>query len=44
MFVAEAVTYMTYVKDISDESRRTGKIFYGFMPLAGVRLVVVKWR
>jgi len=43
VFVAEAVSYMTYVKDISEESRRTGKIFYGFVPLHGLRLVVVKW-
>jgi len=42
-FVSEAVSYMTYVKDISEESRRTGKIFYGFMPLRGMRLVVVRW-
>jgi len=42
-FVSEAVSYMTYAKDISEESRRTGKIFYGFVPLRGVRLVVVKW-
>jgi len=43
-FVSEAVSYMTYAKDISEQSRRTGKIFYGFVPLRGVRLVVVKWR
>ena len=42
-FVSEAVSYMTYAKDISEESRRTGKIFYGFMPLRGMRLVVVRW-
>jgi len=43
-FVSEAVSYMTYIKDISEESRRTGKIFYGFVPLRGVRLMVVRWR
>jgi len=43
LFVAEAVSYMTYMKDISEESRRSGTIFYGFVPLAGVRLLVVKW-
>lgn len=42
MFVAEAVSYMTYMKDISEESRSTGKIFYGFMPLSGHRMHVVK--
>jgi len=41
-FVAEAVSYMTYLKDIDDESRRTGKIFYGFIPLQGVRLSLVE--
>jgi len=40
-FVAEAVSYMTYLKDIDEESRRTGKIFYGFIPLQGVRLSLV---
>ena len=43
VFVSEAVTYTTFMKDISEESRRTGKIFYGFVPLSGVKLVVVKW-
>jgi len=41
-FVSEAVTYMTYIKDINEESRRTGKLFYGFMPLSGIRLMIVK--
>ena len=41
-FVSEAVTYLTYMKDINEESRRTGKLFFGFMPLSGIRLVVVK--
>lgn len=41
-FVAETVTYMTYVKDVSEESRRTQEIFYGFIPLNGLRLWVVK--
>jgi len=42
IFVSEAVTYMTYVKDISEESRTTGRLFYGFMPLSGMRMVLVK--
>ena len=42
IFVSEAVTYMTYVKDISEESRKTGRLFYGFMPLGGMRMVLVK--
>ena len=41
-FVSEAVTYMTFIKDINEESRRTGKLFYGFVPLSGIRLVIVK--
>ena len=41
-FVAEGVTYLTYAKDISEESRRTGKLFYGFIPLSGVKLLAVK--
>ena len=41
-FVAEAVTYMSFVKDIAEESRRKGKMFYGFVPLSGGKLVVVK--
>ena len=40
-FVAEAVSYMTYLKDIDEGGRRTEKIFYGFIPLHGVRLVLV---
>jgi len=39
-FASNAVAYLTYVKDIGSESRRTGKLFYGFMPLSGVRLVL----
>ena len=41
-FVAEGVTYLAYMKDISDESRRTGKLFYGFIPLSGKKLYAVK--
>ena len=41
-FVAEGVTYLAYMKDISDESRRTGKLFYGFVPLSGKKLFTVK--
>ena len=41
-FVSEGVTYLTYMKDINEESRRTGKLFYGFMPLSGIRLLLVK--
>ena len=41
-FVAEGVTYLSYAADISEESRRTGKLFYGFMPLSGVKLLAVK--
>ena len=41
-FVAEGVTYLAYMKDISDESRRTGKLFYGFVPLSGKKLFAVK--
>jgi len=41
-FVSEAVSYMTFTKDIDAESRRTGKLFYGFMPLSGIMLLLVK--
>ena len=41
-FVAEGVTYLTYAKDISEESRRSGKLFYGFIPLSGKKLFAVK--
>jgi len=41
-FVAEATTYITYVKDIGVLSRATGKLFYGFVPLGRVRRMVVK--
>ena len=41
-FVSEAVTYMTFVKDINEESRKTGTLFYGFMPLSGIRVLIVK--
>jgi len=42
VFVSEAVTYMTFIKDISAESRRTGKLFYGFVPLSGIRRWIMK--
>jgi len=29
------ISYMTYIKDTNPEDRRTGKIFYGFVPLTG---------
>ena len=41
-FVAEGVTYLAYMKDISEESRRSGKLFYGFFPLSGKRQYAVK--
>ena len=41
-FVAEGVTYLAYMKDISEESRRLGKLFYGFIPLSGKKLYAVK--
>ena len=41
-FVSETVTYMTFIKDIGAESRRTGKLFYGFVPLSGIRIALVK--
>ena len=41
-FVAEGVTYFAYMKDISEESRRSGKLFYGFVPLSGKKLYAVK--
>ncbi len=40
-FVSEAVTYMTFAKDIIAESSRTGKLFYRFVPLIGIRLLLV---
>ena len=43
MFVAEAVSYMTYMMDISEDNRQKGNLFYGFVSLHGLRLVVVKW-
>ena len=42
VFVSEAVGYLTFMKDINAESRRTGKLFYGFIPLSGMRLLIVK--
>ena len=42
-FVAETVSYMTFMKDINEESRRTGKLFYGFVPLSGIRQLIVKF-
>ena len=41
-FVAEGVTYLTSAKDIGAESRRSGKLFYGFIPLSGKRQYAVK--
>ena len=41
-FVAEGVTYLAYMKDINEESRRTSNIFYGFIPLSGKKLYAVK--
>jgi len=41
-FVAEGVTYLTFMKDISLEGRKSGKLFYGFAPLSGIRLHIVK--
>ena len=41
-FVSEGITYLAYMKDISERSRRTGKLFYGFIPLSGRRLILVK--
>ena len=41
-FVAEGVTYLSYTADISEESRRSGKLFYGFIPLNGKKLYAVK--
>jgi len=39
--VADAIAYVTYVRDSNEEIRRTGKLFYGFMPLSGIRLMIV---
>ena len=41
-FVAEGMTYLVYMQDINEESRRSGDIFFGFIPLSGKRLVVVQ--
>ena len=41
-FVAEGVTYLAYEKDISEVSRRSGKMFYGFIPLSGKKQYAVK--
>ena len=41
-FVAEGITYLTFMKDINEDSRRTGKLFYGLIPLSGIRLWLVK--
>ena len=41
-FVAEVMTYLAYMKDINEESRRTGKMFYGFVPLSGKKMYGVK--
>mgnify|MGYP001128235878 FL=1 len=42
LFVAELITYITFVRDISEESRNTGRIFYGFVPLSGANLYIVR--
>ena len=39
--VSEAVTYTTYIKDVSAEARRTGALFYGFIPLSGAKMIAV---
>ena len=41
-FVAEGVTYLAHMKDIDENSRRRGKLFYGFIPLSGKKLYAVK--
>ena len=41
-FVAEGISYLSYIKDVNEESRRTGYLFYGFVPLSGVGLYVVR--
>ena len=41
-FVAEGVTYLSYTADISEENRRTGKLFHGYVPLSGKKLYAVK--
>ena len=41
-FVAEGVTYLSYTADISEYNRRTGKLFYGFIPLSGNKLYAVQ--
>ena len=41
-FVAEGVTYLTYMTDTSEENRRTGELFWGFIPLSGNKLYAVK--
>ena len=41
-FVAEGVTYLSYTTDISEKSRQSGKLFYGFIPLSGKKLYAVK--
>ena len=39
---AETISYISYIKDINERSRLT-TIFYGFVPLAGVRLYLVSF-
>ena len=41
-FVAEGVTYLAYAKDINEESRQKGPLFYGFVPLSGKKLYAVR--
>ena len=41
-FVAEGVTYLSFTADISEENRRSEKLFYGFIPLSGKKLYAVK--
>ena len=41
-FVAEGVTYLSFTADISEENRRSEKLFYGFIPLSGKKLYAVQ--
>jgi len=40
-FVSETVSYLTYVKDVDEETREQGSIFFGFFPLSGIRMWIV---
>ena len=40
-FVSHSMTYLTFMKDINEESRQA-KLFYGFLPLSGKKLIAVK--